>query len=154
MDGISLLGSQITIGAVTSYFLQVLKNAKWFPVMKQDGTRVVNILVSLVASAAAITGISYKYSSTDHTLLLTNVSWMMVLTAAYHWLSQYVIQHGWYKLAFSGAPSQVLPPTSAPVGTTGSFGPTALDLQKQQKIDEAKKKLEDAQKELADLQKK
>jgi hypothetical protein len=144
MDSLSLLSSQITIGAVASYFMQVLKNSKWFPWMRNQGTRVLNVLVACVTAAISITGISYEYNSAQHTLILSNISWMMIVSAAYHWLSQYVIQHGWYKLAFSGAPV-ILPAVSAAavVGTVGTVDTTA-EAQRQQRIDAAVQKVKEA----------
>jgi len=133
----SVILSQVTLGAVFSYAIQVLKNAKWFPVLQQDGTKIANIVASIIASGAAITGLTYVHDPVAHTLLITNFSWALVGTSVWHWLTQYVIQHGWYKIAFDSGNGKM-----AAIGVTGSIDAHAL------KIQQLEQKLKDAQTEL------
>jgi hypothetical protein len=99
----NLLASQVTLGAVLSWGLQVLKNSKWFPVLQENSARIVKVLFSVVTSLGAVTGLSFAYNATAHTLLIGNLSWAMVLPSLWHWLTQFVIQEGWYQAVFNKA---------------------------------------------------
>ena len=99
----NLLASQVTLGAVLSWALQVIKNSKYFPALQEDSARVVKVIFSMATSLGAITGLSFAYNATAHTLLIGNLTWSMVLPALWHWLTQFVIQEGWYQAVFNKA---------------------------------------------------
>lgn len=123
MDSTSILVSQITLGAVSSWLLQVLKKASWFPILQEDSEKFIKVLWSIITSACAITGLSYTYDPTAHTLLITNFSFALVLHAGWSWLTQFVMQEGWYQVAFKpkAIASAVAVAMPAPVGATGSY---------------------------------
>ena len=109
-NGLSNLAvSQITLGAVMSWILQALKNAKWFPILQQDGTKVANIIAAIISSGVAITGLTYVYDPQAHTLLIQNFGLALVANAVWHWLTQYVMQEGWYQVMFNKVESTVTP---------------------------------------------
>jgi hypothetical protein len=99
--GSSLVVSQLTLGAVFSWLLEALKNAKWFPILQQDGTKVANTLAGVISSIVAITGLTYVYDPTAHTLLIQNFGLALVGNAVWHWLTQFVMQQGWYEVVFN-----------------------------------------------------
>lgn len=99
----NLLASQVTLGAVFAWLLQLAKRTSWFPVLQEDSARVVKVLFSAVTSLGAITGLSFAYNATAHTLMIGNLSWAMVLPSLWHWLTQFIIQEGWYQAVFNKA---------------------------------------------------
>jgi hypothetical protein len=138
--------SQLTLAAVSHQLLVVLQKSKWFPLLQEDSGKVVKVLFRLITSACAITGLSYHYDSTAHTLLIQNFSLMMVLTASWHWLTQYTLQEGWTALR---TPAVVAQP--AAVGVVGTIDKTA-EAVKAQKVAAAQAKLKEAQDELSKAQ--
>ena len=149
MDSLNLLTSQVTVGAVLSYALQVFKKASWFPVLQEDSAKAVKIFFAAVTSLCGVTGLTYVVDPTAHTLLIQNFSWALVGPALWHWLSQFVMQEGWYQAVFNK--TTVAPP--AQVGVTGTIGSSVADAIKAQRVAAAKRKLEDAQKEVEEAQK-
>ena len=153
MDSTSLVVSQLTVGALLSYSLQVFKNASWFPILQEDSAKAVKIFFAVITSLCGATGLSYAYDPTAHTLLIQNFSWALVGPALWHWLTQFVMQEGWYQAVFNKTTVAV----PAVVGTTGTIAGTLrdpiADAMKAQRVAAAKKKLEDAQKEVDEAQK-
>jgi len=101
MDVNQLVVSQVTLGAVSSWVLQALKKASWFPVLNESSTTMLKYFWAAVTSLLAITGLSYVYDPAAHTLLIQNFSLTLVLNAAWHWLTQFVMQEGWYQAVFN-----------------------------------------------------
>lgn len=98
MDSGTLLTSQITLGAVFSYLLQILKGASWFPVLTEDSAKFVKLLFGVITSALAITGLTYVFDPVAHTVLVNNVSFALIGHAIWQWLTQFVMQEGWYQV--------------------------------------------------------
>ncbi len=101
MEGSTLVVSQITLGAVASWVLQALKNSSWFPLLSEESSKVAKIAWGVVASICAITGLTYVYDATAHTLLIQNFGLGLVANAVWHWLTQFVMQEGWYQVVFN-----------------------------------------------------
>jgi hypothetical protein len=106
MDSSQVAVSQIALGYAASAILERLKNASWFPWLKQEGTKTKNIIAAIIASGVAITGINYVYDPSAHTVLLTNVSFVMVAHAVWSWFTQFALQQGWYELRYNKAPTK------------------------------------------------
>jgi hypothetical protein len=117
MDTTTLVVNQLTLGAIASWVLQALKNASWFPWLKQEGTDTANKIAALITSLLAVTGLTYVYDPTAHTLLIQNFSLALVANAVWHWLTQYVMQQGWYEAVFNRVkptPAQLVQQKSIP----------------------------------------
>lgn len=121
MDSVSVFTSQITLGAVFSWLLQVLKGASWFPILTQDSEKFVKVLFGMITSACAITGLTYVFDPAAHTLVISNFSLALVGHAAWQWLTQFVFQEGWYQLAYKKV-------AVARVGATGSIAGSGLNI--------------------------
>lgn len=102
----SLLVSQITLGAVAAWGLEKLKGASWFPLLHEESAKAIKILAAVVTSICAITGLSYVWDPVAHTILIQNVSLASIGAASWHWLTQFVMQEGWYQGIIQKAQAQ------------------------------------------------
>ena len=89
------LGSQITLAAVASTALEWLKRSKYFPLLTMETSKL-NRMVAIVLSFAGAAGVSATYDSSAHTLLIAGLDWHSISHFAWTWLSQFVIQHGYF----------------------------------------------------------
>lgn len=105
----NLVVSQIALAAVSSFALQKLKAASWFPVLTEDSAKVIKVLWGLITSLCAITGISYNYDPVAHTLLIANLSLTAITHGLWNWFSQFVLQEGWYQAVQKQAPALPAP---------------------------------------------
>ena len=113
MDGSQLVVSQLTLGAVASWVLEALKKASWFPVLSDESTKVAKVFWAALTSLLAVTGLSYVYDPTAHTLLIQGFSLTLVANAVWHWLTQFVMQEGWYQAVFNKPAAVVSAPLAA-----------------------------------------
>ena len=110
MDGTSIALSQITLGAIASWVLERLKSAKWFPLLTEESDKLVKVFAAALTSFLAITGLSYVYDPVAHTLLIQNFGLSAIGAAAWHWVTQFIMQEAWYQNIFN----KVEPPSAPP----------------------------------------
>ncbi len=112
MDNIQGFTSQIVLGAVFSYLLQILKKVSWFPILTEESAKAVKVFFAALTSVCAVTGLTYVYSPTAHTVLISNFSLALVGHALWQWATQFVMQEGWYQLVFN-KPKLIISPSPA-----------------------------------------
>ena len=134
--------------AIGVFLIQWLKNAKWFPWAQATGTKTANRIVAIILALFGATGVHYVWDPTAHTLLLTNLTVVGIVTALWHWFSQFVTQETLYQATANrnGVTNHLS--VVAPVGTVGTIAPTPQE----QKVLDAQKKVKEAQEELQKAQ--
>lgn len=101
------LGSTITASAFSVFALQWLKKQKWFPVLKEDGTRVLNRIAAFVTSFCAAAGITYAFAPSlngGHTLTINIPSLASVGVFLWAWAKQFCIQEWVYQSSANRKP--------------------------------------------------
>jgi hypothetical protein len=121
----SVLFSHFTSAALVVWIIQVLKNAKWFPWLQNGGQVWTKRIISTAGALAAHTGINYAWHSGG--TLPTGVQYQLILNIPplailgqfiWRWAGQYVMQEGWYKLAYDKISVMSVPgqnPLPAPI---------------------------------------
>jgi hypothetical protein len=111
----SVLFSHFTSAALVVWLIQVLKNAKWFPWLQNEGQIWTKRLVSIAGALAAHTGINYAWhslaaASGGYQLIVTIPPLQIVLQFVWRWAGQYALQHGYYSMVYDKqAPVPVKP---------------------------------------------
>jgi hypothetical protein len=81
--------------------MQVLKNAKWFPLIKEDAVAL-NRTVSVIVAFLVQIGITVSYTPNPlngtHNLLFVIPSGTVLLVGLFHWASQYIYQETGYQV--------------------------------------------------------
>lgn len=94
----SLILSTGAAAALSSIFLQALKNSQWVPFL---GTRPdqakMNAFVAAILAAVASIGIHYNFDMTAGTLTITGLSMQNIAHGLMQWGIQYATQHMVYK---------------------------------------------------------
>lgn len=97
--------TQFTSAAVAVWAIQQLKNASWFPWLKNQGQVIAKRLVSVATAIGIHTGISYVWNtgevSGSHVLIITIPPLAVILVTVWHWLGQFVLQEGWYQAIYN-----------------------------------------------------
>ncbi len=95
-----VLTQHLAYGALSTYAIEFLKKAKWFPFLTDNSaalSRVCSVVASVVSSAgitAAATGHLSFDTGTTVTLVIPSIS--VMVTVALHSVGQFVIQQGVY----------------------------------------------------------
>jgi hypothetical protein len=111
--------TQFTAAGVAVYALQLLKQSKYFPFLKNDSARWVKIAYSIVTAIGVHTGIAAVWTHSDAPVgfqyqLVINIPPISAMAVeVWHWIGQYVMQEGWYQVAFNRVTL-----TSSPHGMT------------------------------------
>jgi len=104
IDSNTSLGlTHFTSAAIVVYLMNVLKNAKWFPLLQKDWTVACRLFSVAVAFFVSI-GIHYQLSSTGgggHQLVLQIPSLATLALGFWHWLNQYAMQETVYQVTKS-----------------------------------------------------
>jgi hypothetical protein len=93
--GVTQLGS--TLLAVGG--MEWLKGQAWFPMLQKDSP-ILNRIGSIVIAACIALGIHYTWNPSPdggHILVLAIPSTAALVTAAFHWGSQFAFQHASYR---------------------------------------------------------
>jgi hypothetical protein len=99
MDGNSVSNvvmTQFTSSAVVVYVMQKLKNAAWFPLLKQ-GSATISRVFSVVAAALVAVGINYTWNPATRGLLVTIPTLAGFALGLWHWLNQFALQETVYQ---------------------------------------------------------
>jgi hypothetical protein len=99
--------TQFTAAGIAAYGIQVLKKSKWWPLLSEQSSTWIKRLYSIVTAIGVHTGIGavwnqgappvgYKYQ-----LILNIPAFSVIVVTVWHWISQFVMQEGWYQVAFN-----------------------------------------------------
>jgi hypothetical protein len=113
----NLLFTQVTTAAALAYFLKLLQKWEQLPWITAHTAQVSGWVRAFLALIGTI-GISYQWNSTAHSLLITGLSWGVILPGLWHWFGQFALQHGWGQLFNIGTLSKV----DAPVQVVNAKG--------------------------------
>ena len=91
------LTAHLTTGAVVVYFIELLKKSRWATVLTPD-TRALNRIASAMLAAVASFGINWSYDPVVGQLVVTGLTWSMIMMSAWEFLKQFVVQ----QLIFDG----------------------------------------------------
>jgi hypothetical protein len=93
--------TQFTGAAVFVWGMQVLKSAKWFPLLKTEGQIWIKRVASVVAAICIHTGISHVWNPGtapgSHVLIINIPPLMTMLVEVWHWVGQYAMQETIYQ---------------------------------------------------------
>ena len=92
--------TQVVLAAVLSYIVQKMKGSRYFPWITAETSKV-NRTAAIILSGLATLGIHIVCSKVDHTCTVSWVDGMTVATGMWHWASQAILTHGWYKAVSS-----------------------------------------------------
>jgi hypothetical protein len=99
--------TQITAAGVASYGLQVLKNSKWWPFLTEESSTLVKRLYSIATAIGVHTGIGAVWNhgappeGYQYQLIINIPSLAAMAVTVWHWIQQFVMQEGWYQVAFN-----------------------------------------------------
>jgi hypothetical protein len=89
--------TSLATAMVCGYILNALRRAQTIPWVSHE-TVVMSGVIRLIMSGAATLGISFSWSSTDHTLLISGLTFATIVSGLWHWGSQYACQHGFEQI--------------------------------------------------------
>lgn len=118
----AIVPTQLSAAVLIGYVMWLLQKAKSIPYVSQATTKL-NVILRLIGSAGSSIGISIAWQPTNnHSLVISNLTWSVVLVGIYHLVVQYATTHGFEKLmnilpsTSVAEPSEVVPTTKiAPV---------------------------------------
>jgi hypothetical protein len=90
--------SSLTASAVAVWIIQYLKGAKWFPLL-QAHTKGASRLASIILAALGTAGLQWQWTSSTHTLAISNLTLMVILTGLWHVLQHFAVQEVVYQAA-------------------------------------------------------
>lgn len=98
--------TQFTAAGIVVWFIQQLKTAPWFPLLKKNEDLIRKRALSIIAAFAVHTGISYVWSpgsvpGVAHVLMINIPPVSVLAVSVWHWLSQFVMQEGWYQVTYN-----------------------------------------------------
>jgi len=91
---VSLLTNQVVVSSIIVALLQHVKKASWFPWLTAE-TEKLNRVVAVLLSFLAAVGVHASF--TNHTLTITGLSLVSILTLGWNWIVSFVIQQGIFK---------------------------------------------------------
>jgi hypothetical protein len=104
----SVLFSHFTSAAVVVYLIQLLKSAKWFPWLQNEGQITLKRIVSIAGALGAHTGITYAWHSLGagtatggYQFIVTLPPLSVVAAFVWRWAGQWIMQEGWYKIVYN-----------------------------------------------------
>lgn len=92
----NVLGTQITFAGITVALIQWLKRSKYVPWFTKEKVYLMRGVSAVVSFLAAL-GIHYVWNATGHSLLITGLDLMSILTAAWIALKQFVLTEGFWQ---------------------------------------------------------
>ena len=101
--------TQLTLGTIFSGVLAYLKSAKWAPFISQHSAKI-NHAFLLLTSAAGALGVHWVWNATEHSLLITGLSFAVIMHGIWEWAKQWTVQY----LVQRGAFGPVAIPGDAP----------------------------------------
>lgn len=112
---VSLLMSHLSATAINVYILQWLKGCSkvtWITAQ----TKNLNRVLAVVLSGLKVIGIHAVWNPESHSLLITGLTLMGIITLAWHWFNSFVLQELMYRMAVkTAAPTNGAAPTNTMV---------------------------------------
>jgi hypothetical protein len=118
--------TQFTAAGVAVWGIQQLKAAPWFPLLKHNGQVWAKRITSILAAIGIHTGISAVWNHNTppigyaYQLVINIPPVTIIIVTVWHWVGQYVMQEGWYQVAYNRVTL-----TSSPEGPTTPMRVTA-----------------------------
>jgi hypothetical protein len=103
----NLAVTQFTAAGVAVWAIQQLKNASWFPWLKQNGQAWGKRLLSIATAIGIHTGIGYVWNAGtpptgyQYQLIINIPAVSIIAITMWHWLSQYVLQEAFYQVSYN-----------------------------------------------------
>lgn len=91
------LPTSVGVGIVCAYIVHFVKKLKQVPKINFYSTKL-NAIIRASTSFASTIGVSVSWSSTNHQLIIGNITLAVIVGGIYHWGVQYGIQHGFESL--------------------------------------------------------
>ena len=108
------LGTTAIVSAASAYVIQMLKNAKWFPVISDKTTKWGQIAFSALVALCTSLGVHYSYDATAGQLVITGLLASSLYDHAVDWLRTFILQ----QLTYDVAINRERPPAITEVGAT------------------------------------
>lgn len=92
--------SIITSSAVSVWLIQQLKQATWFPWLAakaKTGSRLASALLAALSAA----GLQWQWTAATHTLVITNLTLVVVALGLWHWLAHFSLNEVIYQAALN-----------------------------------------------------
>lgn len=111
--------TQFTAAGVAVWIIQKLKTSPYFPVLQEKSATWIKRLASIATAIGVHTGVAAVWnqgtppSGYQYQLIINIPSVTVIMVTVWHWLGQYVMQEGWYQVAFNKVTL-----TTHPVGPT------------------------------------
>ena len=102
----NIVGTQVSSAIIAVWLMQKLKEAHWFPLLKQMGQNPwIKRGVSMVTALGILTGISHIWNPGTvpggHQLVINIPPVMVILEGLWHWSNQYIYQESAYQLFYN-----------------------------------------------------
>lgn len=98
--------TQFTAAGVAVWAIQKLKTSNYFPLLEEKSQTWVKRLASIGTAIGVHTGIGFVWNAgttpeVAHVLIINIPPWSVIAVTAWHYISQFVMQEGWYQVAFN-----------------------------------------------------
>src|SRR5216684_1943631 len=102
----AVVPTQISAAMACGYILWLLQKAQSVPWVNQYTVKL-NAFIRIVASGAATLGVTFAWSSSQHQLVIGNLTAGAVMMGLWHWFTQYAATHGFEKILNVAATNNV-----------------------------------------------
>lgn len=89
---------QLAVNAICVWILQQVKKAKFIPFIQQN-TYTINRIAALLLAGVTTAGIGFTFDRGDGTLVITGLTLAGIVTALWHWVTNYALQETIYQAA-------------------------------------------------------
>lgn len=103
-------GNMVTLNAIGVWVIQLLKQSKFFPWLT-DQTSKLNRIASLLvaAGAAGVSIVTNHIGPGQFSIAISGLTAGTLAHFVWHWLGNYAVQKGFYKVAFAQPPVLTVP---------------------------------------------
>ena len=98
----NLAVSVFTSSALSVYLIQKLKDSKYFPWLTAETAKLNRVASALLAALGAV-GLQYQWTSSTHTLVITNLTLSVIGLGIWHWLQHFTLQEVVYRATTSNS---------------------------------------------------
>jgi hypothetical protein len=100
----NVLATQITLGLVGSGVLNFLKSRAWVPFINDHSAGINHVILALTSAAGAV-GVNAVWSSSEHSLTITGLSFASIAAGLWVWGKQWCVQFLVHRGAFGSVAS-------------------------------------------------
>ena len=102
-EGSNIAISTFTSSALVVWLIQQAKKSSWIKFVN-PGSPQMSRLLSAIGALCAHLGLSYTWNAADHSLLISGLSLVGVLTMLWQWLNHFAMQEMIYQFAANKPP--------------------------------------------------